>query len=273
MSAGAAKGPGAREVVFGLHPVLEALGSGRRRLDHVMVAREARGPRLGRLLAEARRAGIPVRHVPREALERKVGRGAAHQGVAAVVSPVPYADPEELCRAAAADPGAILLVLDGLEDPRNLGAILRTAAGVGARGVLLGGDRTVGITAAAAKTAAGAAERVRVAREPRPGRRLESLRRAGFRLVALDPRGETPWDRADLRGRLALVVGGEGRGLKTALRAACHDRVAIPLAAGVESLNVSVAVAVVLFEAVRQRRSMRLAERPAGDLERGERGW
>lgn len=254
----------APEVVFGLHPVLEILGSGRRRLDHVMVAREARGRRLGRLVAEARRAGVPVRRVPRQALERKVGRGAVHQGVVAVVSPVPYEDPEELCRTAARDPDAILLLLDGVEDPRNLGAILRTAAAAGARGVLLGGDRTVGMTAAAVKTAAGAAERVPVAREPKPGRRLESLGRAGFRLVALDPRGGTPWDRADFRGRLALVVGGEGRGLRVGLEAACHDRVAIPLAPGVDSLNVSVAVAVVLFEAVRQRRGGEVRRAPDG---------
>jgi 23S rRNA (guanosine2251-2'-O)-methyltransferase len=266
------KGAAGLEFVFGVHPVEEVIGSDRRRVDHLVVARGSRAGRIGRLLAEARRAGIPVRYVPREALERKLGRRVAHQGIAAAVSPAAYAEAEEVCRAAAADPAALLLLLDGIEDPRNLGAILRTAAAAGVRGVLLGGHRSVGITAAVAKTSAGAVERIAVAREPRPARRLAGLVEQGFRAVALEPGGEVAWDEADFSGRLVFVVGGEGRGVREGLRAVCHQRIGIPLAVGVDSLNVSVAVGIVLFEAVRQRRQLSSGARRA-DLERGETGW
>jgi 23S rRNA (guanosine2251-2'-O)-methyltransferase len=146
------------------------------------------------------------------------------------------------------------LFLDRVTDPRNLGAILRTAAAAGADGALLGAG-SVGLTAAAIKTSAGTASRLPVAREPRPAARLAWLAEAGFCCVALDPKGTTPWDGVDLSGRLALVVGGEGPGLRPGLATRAAHRVAIPLAAGVESLNVSVSVGIVLFEAVRQRRA------------------
>ncbi len=172
----------------------------------------------------------------------------------ALVSAVPYADPDEVCRAAAARPDGLILVLDGVEDPRNLGACVRSAAGAGASGVLLGLEGTVGLTPAAAKSSAGALERLPVAREPRLRERLRALRAAGFRVLGLDARGERTWDSLDLSGRNVLVAGGEARGLRKSIAEVCEHRVSVPLEPGVESLNVSVAVAVVLFEAVRQRR-------------------
>jgi len=246
---------GEAEYLFGVHPVLEALESGRRTLDRILVAREGGTATLGRLLKAAREHGVPVSHVPREALAKKAGRRAVHQGVAALVSAVPYADPEDLAREAASVRGAMLVALEGVEDPRNLGAVLRSAAAAGCRGVFLGGDTTVGLTPAAAKTSAGAVELVRVAREPRLPARLRSLRAAGFRAVALEAHGGTTWDRAPLDGPLVLVAGGESGGIRRGVLDACDARVSIPLAGGVESLNVSVAVAVVLFEAVRRRRA------------------
>jgi 23S rRNA (guanosine2251-2'-O)-methyltransferase len=245
---------GEGEVLYGVHPVLEALTARVRSVERLFVAREGTGGPVGRLLREARRAGIPVSHVPRQVLGRRLGRAALHQGIAALVAPVPYADPEALCAAATARPQGTLLLLDRVTDPRNLGAILRTAAAAGADGALLG-EGSVGLTAAAVKTSAGVAARLPVAREPRPGARLTALAGAGFRSVALDPRGASPWDGVDLTGRLVLVVGGEGPGLRPGLATRAAHRVAIPLAAGVESLNVSVAVGVLLFEAVRQRRA------------------
>lgn len=245
---------GDAELLFGVHPVLEALESGRRTLDRVFVAREGGGGALGRLLRAARDRGVPVSHVPRAVLAKKAGGRAVHQGVAAVVAAVPYADPGDLERDALADPSALLVALEGVEDPRNLGAILRSAAAAGCRGVLLGGETTVGLTPAAAKTSAGAVERIPVAREPRLSARLRSLRDGGFRAVALDTRGGIPWDEAPLSGPLVVVAGGEGKGLRRGVLDACDARLTIPLAAGVESLNVSVAVAVVMFEAVRRRR-------------------
>ncbi len=246
-------GTDATEILFGVHPVLEALEAGRRTIDRILVARdEVSG--LGRILRRARESGIPVTHLPRAVLARKLGRREAHQGVAAIVSAVPYADPDALCRAAAARRNGLIVVLDGVEDPRNLGAAIRSAAAAGADGVLLGVEGSVGLTAVVAKASAGAVERLGVAREPRMHRRLLGLRQAGFRVLGLDPRGTSAWDALDLTGRNVLVAGGEGRGLRTGIAGACDHRVVVPLEHGVESLNVSVAVAVVLFEVVRQRR-------------------
>jgi len=245
-----------REVLYGIHPILEALDSGTRTVERVLVAREGGGTGLGSLLRRARQSGVPVTHLPRALLARKAGRGAIHQGVIALVSAVPYADPGDLCGRAAAQDG-ILVVLEGVADPRNLGAVLRTAAAAGVSGVLLSGGETVGLTPVAAKASAGAVERIPVAREARIGRRIASLKECGFRIVALDPEGEVTWDQADLTGKVVLMAGGEGPGLRPALRQAADARLSIPLEKGVESLNVSVALGVVLFEAVRQRRRTR----------------
>jgi 23S rRNA (guanosine2251-2'-O)-methyltransferase len=241
------------ETLFGLHPILEAIESGRRAIDRVLVAREGGGHNLGRLLRAAREAGIPVTHVPRDVLAKKVGRRAVHQGVAALVSPVAYRDPDEICEAAARTKDGLIVVLDGIEDPRNLGAVIRTAAAVGAHGILLGTEDTVGITPAAAKTAAGALEQIGVAREPKLGKRLSAIKARGFTVAALDLRGATRWDAISYRGPMVVMAGGEGRGLRRGLLEAADYRVALPVAGGVESLNVSVAVAVVLYEAIRQR--------------------
>ena len=241
------------ETLFGLHPVLEAIEAGRRTVDRVLVAREGGGKNLGRLLRAARAAGIPVTYLPKEVLGKKIGARAAHQGGAALVTPIPYADPDEICDAAGRKPAGLLVFLDGIEDPRNLGAIVRTAAAVGVDGILLGTEDTVGITPVVAKTAAGALERVPIAREPRPARRLGALKSRGFRVVALDPRGQVSWAAPAYGKPTVLIAGGEGRGLRRGLLDVADDRIALPLAPGTESLNVSVAVGAVLYEAVRQR--------------------
>ncbi len=149
----------------------------------------------------------------------------------------------------------MLVLLDGIVDPRNLGASIRTCAGAGVGGVLLAGESTVGLTPAAIKTSAGTVERVPVAREPKTGRRLEALKKQGFRAIGLSARGATAWDQIDLTGRIILVAGGESRGLRPGTSRACDALVEIPLEAGVESLNVGVALGVLLFEALRQRRT------------------
>jgi 23S rRNA (guanosine2251-2'-O)-methyltransferase len=241
------------EVLFGVHPVLEALEARHRTIDRVLVSRESGGHNLGRLLRAARAAGVPVTHLPREVLARKTGSRAVHQGVAALVAPVAYSQADEMCEAAARDASGLLVVLDGIEDPRNLGAVIRTAAAAGAHGVLLGTEETVGITPAVAKTAAGALERIPVAREPKLTRRLTALKARGFLVVALDGRSDRRWDAESYGGRVALVAGGESRGLKRGLLTAADAVVSLPLARGVESLNVSVAVGAVLYEVVRQR--------------------
>lgn len=256
------------EVLFGLHAVVEALEAGKRTIDRVLVSREGGGHNLGRLLRAARAAGIPVTHLPKEVLAHRTGSRAIHQGVAALVSPVAYADVEELCAAASLEPAGLLVALDGIEDPRNLGAVIRTAAAAGAHGVLLGTEETVGITTAVAKTAAGAVERIPIAREPKFGRRLLGLKSRGFRVVALDSRSERLWDAESYRGRVALVAGGEARGLRRGLLEVADARVALPLSRGIESLNVSVAIGAVLYEVVRQRGRPEKWEIPVRRLER-----
>lgn len=258
-----------REMVFGVHPVLEALESGRRDVERVLVVREAGGHGVGRVLRAARQAGVPVTHLPRDVLAQKAGNRAVHQGVVAVVSPVAYADADAVCRDAIRS-GSALLIVDGVEDPGNLGAMVRSAAAVGAGGVLLGAEGTVGITPVVAKASAGAIERIPVARETHLRRRLASLREGGFRVVALEARGGTPWDRAELGGPLAVLVGGEGTGIRKGLLQVVDERITIPLAEGVESLNVSVAAAVVLFEALRRRREGDSRKFRANPLETGK---
>jgi 23S rRNA (guanosine2251-2'-O)-methyltransferase len=246
------------ELLYGVHPVLEALSGGSRRIDRILVAREA-GPGLGRLLRQARQAGVPVSHLPRKALERRAGAGTTHQGVAAVVSAAEYADTETFFAGIVRRPEAILVGLDRVQDPRNLGAIIRTAAAAGAEGVLLGAEHSVGITPTVAKTSAGALERIPVARVPRLPAAIRRLRRdGGFRALALDPGARSAWDEPDLTGRVLLVAGGEGGGLTRGVVQACDGRISIPMARKVPALNVAVSVGVVLFEAVRQQRAARM---------------
>jgi len=256
------------EILFGLHAIVEALEAGKRTIDRVLVSRESGGHNLGRLLRAARAAGVPVTHLPKDVLARKTGSRVTHQGVAAIVAPVAYADADELCAGAALDPHALLVALEGIEDPRNLGAIVRTAAAAGAHGVLLGTEDTVGLTPAVAKTAAGALERIPIAREPKLGRRLLGLKTRDFRVVALDPHSSRLWDAEAYTGRIVVLAGGEARGLRRGLLEAADARVALPLARGVESLNVSVAVGAVLYEVLRQRGRPEKSEIPIRRLER-----
>ena len=241
-------------VVYGVHPVTELLTTRAAEVDRVYVV-QGRHRKLGRLLRMAREHGVPVSHVERDVLVRKVGRQAVHQGVAARVAPQRYAAVETVVEAAMARPDGSLVLVDRVVDPRNLGAILRTAAAAGVAGVLLGSAETVGVTPTVVKTSAGASARLPVARELKPARRIRELQAQGFSTIALDPRGEPLWSGPPVSGRIIVVAGGEQAGASTGVIRACERRVAVPLAGGVESLNVAVALGVLLFEAVRQRRS------------------
>ena len=242
------------QAVFGVHPVLELLEARPRSIERIVCARE-RQRGMGRLLREARERGVPVTFLPRDVMARRLGKAAVHQGVAATVGAVAYADPAEVCRAAAARTDARLVVVDGIEDPRNLGAAIRTCAGAGVSGVILGTEGTVGLTPAAVKTSAGTVERIPVARHPKVPGLLKELKELGFTSIGLTPHATTSWDATDLSGRIVLVAGGESRGLRPGVARACDRLVAIPLEGGVESLNVAVALGVLLFEALRQRRA------------------
>lgn len=191
--------------------------------------------------------GVEVKRVPRQRVE-ELARGGAHQGVAARVEPYPYSGLEEIL----AVPEPLVVVLDGVTDPRNLGAVLRAADGAGASGVVIPKDRAVGVTAAAVKASAGASEHVRVARETNLRRAVGRMKEAGLWVYAAEA-GGTPYTRLDLAGPIALVLGSEGRGVRRLVREACDGTVSIAMLGAVESLNVSVAAAVLLYEARRQR--------------------
>jgi 23S rRNA (guanosine2251-2'-O)-methyltransferase len=239
------------ELLFGMHPVEEALRSGTRRFDHICVARERQDHRLGAILALARAAGVPVRTEPREALTRLAGT-AAHQGVVAVAAERAFLSLEDLLQGP--EP-RLVLALDGVEDPQNLGALLRTAEGSGVDGVLLTERRSAPLSAVAVKAAAGATEHLRLARVVNLVRALEALKERDLWVAGLDERGTTDYDRYDFRSNTVIVLGREGAGLHDLVRKTCDHLLRIPMAGQVASLNVSAAGAVVLFEAARQRRA------------------
>jgi 23S rRNA (guanosine2251-2'-O)-methyltransferase len=249
------------DVLYGLHPVEEALKAGRRRFDHVLVAHERHDARLERLLAKCREAGVRVRQESREHLTL-VAQSEAHQGVVAFVRPHEFLSIEDLFEPGpSAEGGAarLLLALDGVEDPQNLGALLRVADGAGVDGVVLTERRSAPLSPVAVKASAGAAEHLRIARVVNLVRALEELKRHNLWVIGLDERGETDYDRFDFTGDCVLVLGREGAGLHDLVRRTCDHLLRIPMAGGVSSLNVSAAGAVVLYEAFRQRRNAALS--------------
>lgn len=239
-------------ILYGIHAVEQALAA-QRPLERVLVAR-GRGGRVENLVAAARAANTPVRFVAREELDRLAGTDK-HQGVVAVGGTRQYLSLEDLLESAPAP--ALLLLLDGVEDPRNLGSILRTAYCAGAGGVVLPERRAAGVTAAAEKASAGASEHIPIARVVNLGRAMEQLKQSGCWLVGLDERAEKDFTQVDYTGPIGLVLGGEGKGLHEHVRAKCDFVVSIPTAGLIRSLNVSVVAGVVLFEARRQRRAAR----------------
>lgn len=251
------------DVLYGVHSVEEALRAGRRRFDHVLVARERHDERLARLVAACREAGVRVRQEPREQLTQVAGT-QAHQGVVAMVRAAEFLAIEDLFEAAAPGAPRLVLALDGVEDPQNLGALLRVADGAGVDGVLVTERRSAPLSPVAVKASAGAAEHLRIARVVNLVRALEDLKEKNLWVIGLDERGTTDYDQFDLTGDCVLVLGREGAGLHDLVRRTCDHLLRIPMAGGVSSLNVSTAGAVVLYEAARQRRSKaRAAATPA----------
>lgn len=236
-----------QEIIYGLRPVIEALRSKRREVREVL---DSVGDE--EIASEAAARGITVRRVPRDRVE-ELARGGVHQGVVARVGPYPYSGLEEILAA----PDPLVVVLDGVTDPRNLGAVLRAADGAGASGVVIPKDRAVGITPVVVKASAGASEHVPVARETNLRRALEKMKEAGVWAYAAEggtAGARTPtYTDLDFSGPVAFVLGSEGRGVRRLVREGCDGAVSIPMRGAVSSLNVSVAAAVLLFEAGRQR--------------------
>ena len=232
-------------ILSGIHPVVEALRA-KRALERLLVAQGAGGPRLQEIIDLARRAAIPVRFEPRAALDRLAGT-SAHQGVVAMGAAQKYTDLDGLA------PCEMLVVLDGVEDPHNLGAIIRTAHAAGAGAVVIPERRAVGVTDVVAKAAAGALEHLPVVRVTNINRALEDLKQRGFWIYGLDERGAETYDQVEYASPAAVVLGGEGKGLHEQVRKHCDALVRIPVAGPISSLNVSVAAGVMLFEWRRRR--------------------
>ena len=232
------------DLIYGLRPVVEALRSKRREVREVL---DSVGDK--EVASEAAARGVTVRRVPRDRVE-ELARGGVHQGVVARVGPYPYSGLEEILAA----PDPLVVVLDGVTDPRNLGAVLRAADGAGVSGVVVPKDRAAGVTPVAVKASAGASEHVPVARETNLRRALEKMKESGLWAYAAEGGpASSAYTNLDFSGPVAFVLGSEGRGVRRLVREGCDGAVSIPMRGAVSSLNVSVAAAVLLFEARRQR--------------------
>jgi 23S rRNA (guanosine2251-2'-O)-methyltransferase len=239
------------EVLYGLHPVEEAIRSGARRLDYVLVSRE-RSPRLEKLVELCKAANIRVSFEGKDQLTR-IARTDAHQGAVAAVRERQFLTVEDLLASRGRFERKFFLALDGVEDPHNLGALLRSADGAGVDGVLLPERRSAPISGVVAKTSAGASEHVPIARVTNITRALEQLKKANVWVIGLDERGTPDYTDFDFNLDCVLVLGAEGAGLHDLVKKTCDHLLRIPMAGSVSSLNVSVAGAVVMYEALRQR--------------------
>ena len=235
--------------IYGLNPVIEALRAGRVR--RVRVGGRA-DSRIEEVLALARQKGVRVERVDVQAIER-AARGGVHQGVVAELEPLRDYSVEELI-AAAAPAAPLLVVLDGIEDPHNIGAVLRSADAAGAHGVVRQARHAASLDGVAMKASAGAAAVVRIATVVNIARAVEELKEAGVWTVGLAGEAPERYDQVDLTVPTAIVLGAEGSGLRRLVRERCDRLVSIPMQGTVKSLNVSVAAGVTLFEALRQRR-------------------
>lgn len=240
-------------MLSGIHPVREALSAGGRRLLRILVLHRDR--KVADIIRLARSVHVPVQVVPKQTLDRLVP-GGRHQGVVGQIVPKSYVEPGEiLAYARERREPPLVLILDNVQDPQNLGAVLRTAEAAGVHGVYLPERRTVGLTAAVARASAGALEYLRVARITNLSRLIESLQREGFWIYALDPDGNRAYHEVDLRGSVGLILGGEGKGIRQGVLEKCDERIRIPMHGHIASLNVSASAAIAVFEAIRQRAS------------------
>jgi 23S rRNA (guanosine2251-2'-O)-methyltransferase len=239
--------------IYGINAVTEALKAQKRSFEWVGMAKERHDIRLQRLIEDCRKAGVPVKYLARVELDRMAGT-AAHQGVVAVTSAKQYSDLDDVVGGKRGQ-YSLVVVLDGVEDPHNLGAILRTADAAGADGVVIPERRAASVTGTVTKASAGASEHLPIAKVTNISRTVEELKERNVWTVGLDERSKKTYDELDYKMDCALVLGSEGKGLHDLVKRKCDFLVSIPMLGKVPSLNVSVAAAVVLYEIVRQRRA------------------
>lgn len=235
-------------VLIGVNPIREALKA-KRPLDRVLIAKGAGGPRLQEIVDLCRQNGVTVRFEPRDVLERASGN-KTHQGIVAFGAATQYANQNDVI-----DGAKMIVVLDGVEDPHNLGAIVRTAHAAGADAILIPERRAAGLTDTVAKAAAGALEYMPVVRIGNVTKTLQDLKHKGFWIYGLDERGDKQYDKVDFVTPTVIVLGGEGHGLHQLVQKHCDFLINIPLVGKISSLNVSVAAGVVLFEWKRRQSS------------------
>ena len=240
-------------LIFGIHAVEEALTARGRGFEYVAIASGRGDSRLEKITQLCRAAGIPVRTIPRDQLTR-LAKTANHQGVIAVTAEKQYQDVDDLLENKRGQ-HHFLVVLDGVEDPHNLGAIVRTAEGAGADGIVIPERRAVGVTSTVVKASAGASEYLPIAKVTNINRAIEDLKARNIWTVGLDERGPQLYDQLDYKMDCAIVLGAEGHGLHEQVRKKCDFLVSIPMLGKVPSLNVSVAAAIAMYEVARQRRS------------------
>ena len=240
------------DLIIGRNPVTEAVKSGRT-IEKLMISKGSEKG-LAQIIAMAKDRGIPVYYNDKTRMD-KIAEGGAHQGVAAYVSSYEYCEVEDIVKKAE-DKGEVpfIVILDVIEDPHNLGAIMRSADGAGAHGVIIPKRRAVGITGVVAKASAGAVEYVPVARVANIAQTIEKLKKEGFWIAAVDM-SDTPYYKSDLKGKLAVVIGNEGEGISKLVKQKCDFTVSMPMMGNVQSLNASNAAAIIMYEVRRQRDS------------------
>ena len=240
------------EIIYGLNPVMEAL-RGKRRAFELFLAGAGSDRRFAKLLQLAKERDVPVRQREKSDISRLCGT-EHHQGVALRVEAFAYAGMEDiLMKWRSSGESGLIVVLDGVQDPRNLGALIRSAACAGAHGVIIPRDRAVGVTAVVEKSSAGAVETVPIAQVANIAQTLEELKKDGFWIYGAEGTSAASLYEQDFRGNTAVVIGGEGEGIRPLVQKKCDYLVSIPIRGGVNSLNASVAGGVMLFEIVRQR--------------------
>ena len=244
--------------IYGINAVTESLKARGRSFEWVGVAKERHDLRLQRVVDECRRQGVAVRFVPRPELDRMAGNNA-HQGVVAVTSAKQYNDLDDVV-AAKRGQFSLVVVLDAVEDPHNLGAILRTADAAGADGVVIPERRAAGVTPTVTKASAGASEHLPIAKVTNIGRTLEELKSKNLWIVGLDERAPQNYDSLDYKMDCAIVLGAEGKGVHELVCKKCDFLISIPMLGKVPSLNVSVAAGIMLYEIVRQRRQKTITD-------------
>jgi 23S rRNA (guanosine2251-2'-O)-methyltransferase len=247
------------EIIYGINPVLEALKADRQTLNKIMIAEGKEGASFHALRQLAREKGIPVHIHAKDALNKLAGT-EHHQGVLGISAGSPYSTWEDLLQKVRLTQGhAVVLILDSIEDPQNLGSLIRTAEACGVQGMILPKDRAVGITPTVVKTSAGAVAHLPVVRVTNLANTLEELKKEGFWIVGADPRGDQNLYAMKFDMNVGLVIGSEGKGIRPRVLKKCDYRITIPMKGKVSSLNAAIAGAVILFEILRQQLSSKMS--------------